>query len=242
MFGIVLVDRKLNRIETEDEDPPVWKIIKNKKTKIIKKNKYHNEKVLLYIAQAINDLHEMGHVKQIPNPIIEETFPTIDFEVKRKDVLQLEMTYVNIGNCLKKILIENIPNFTICEVVVIAVFEWIQENKYGLPHLTLLKSNVEYDLVETQSPKSTSLTSDKFNVNRQALKQTIRHLLFLLTLIQSGIQQLSQELAAKNKKLKAFQQSARWQEKRIVSMSILIDKLKDQNLINDDASEILFIR
>ncbi|KAF0747466.1 Uncharacterized protein FWK35_00023848 [Aphis craccivora] len=103
-LGIVPVDRKLNRIETEDEDPPVWKIIKNKKTKIIKKNKYHNEKVLLYIAQAINDLHEMGHVdalnskqfakiiefeikKQIPNPIIEETFPTIDFEVKRFEQL-----------------------------------------------------------------------------------------------------------------------------------------------------------
>jgi len=47
------------------------------------------------------------------------------------------MIYVNIGNCLKKILIENIPNFTICEVVVIAVFEWLQENKYGLPHLTV---------------------------------------------------------------------------------------------------------
>lgn len=57
--------------------------------------------------------------------------------IYRKDVLQLNAEYIDVGNTYKKLLKENIGNFTFCEVFVIAVFEWLRDKKYELPHLTV---------------------------------------------------------------------------------------------------------
>ncbi|KAL4125899.1 hypothetical protein QTP88_010136 [Uroleucon formosanum] len=61
-----------------------------------------------------------------------------DFDMIVKDVLQLKSIYINVGESFKKIIKEYIPNFEICEVIIIAVFEWSQEREYDT-NLTTLK-------------------------------------------------------------------------------------------------------
>jgi len=57
--------------------------------------------------------------------------------------------------------------------------------------------------------------------------------------LKQGIHKLSDKLVAKNRKLKVLQQNLRRKVKKIASLKTIILQLKNQNLITEDASDIL---
>jgi len=44
------------------------------------------------------------------------------------DVLQFDAVYVDVGEHLKKIILEKKKNFTFCETIIISVFQWLNKN------------------------------------------------------------------------------------------------------------------
>lgn len=59
------------------------------------------------------------------------------------------------------------------------------------------------------------------------------------TFLKQGIHKLSDQLVAKNRKLKVLQQALRRKEKKIASLKTIILQLNKQNLITEDATDIL---
>ncbi|CAI6358369.1 unnamed protein product [Macrosiphum euphorbiae] len=57
--------------------------------------------------------------------------------------------------------------------------------------------------------------------------------------LKRGIHKLSKEINIKNKELKVLKQTIRRQNKKIVSLKSIISKLQKENLINDEANNVL---
>lgn len=57
--------------------------------------------------------------------------------------------------------------------------------------------------------------------------------------LKRGIRKLSNEIQLKNKRLKVLQQTVRRQNKKIASLREIVTQLKKENLINDDANDML---